>query len=60
MPRPVQDWRPQLDSAVEKFRAAGCPEADIRGALIAHSMKDHLDLEPEPATKPEVCTCSWS
>ena len=47
-----QDWRASLDTAVEKFREAGCPENEIRGALQAHSMKDELDLGPDPADKP--------
>ena len=47
----MQDWRSSLDTAVEKFREAGCPENEIRGALVAHSMKDELDLGPDPAAE---------
>ena len=47
---------------MEKFREAGCPENEIRGALVAHSMKDELDLGPDPAAdKPaaEVRPCMY-
>lgn len=43
-----KDWKAVLDSAVAKFRAAGAAEADIHGALKAHSRKDELDLGPDP------------
>ena len=43
-----QEWRPLLDEATAKFRAAGCPEADIRQALSQHTMKEDIDLGPEP------------
>lgn len=43
-----EEWRPLLDEATEKFRIAGCPEADIRGALSGHTMKNEIDLGPEP------------
>jgi hypothetical protein len=33
-----KDWKPILDSATAKFRAAGAAEADIRAALKNHSM----------------------
>ena len=29
---------------MEKFREAGCPENEIRGAWVAQPMKDDLDL----------------
>lgn len=44
------DWRDALDSAVEKFRAAGCPEPDIRAALGNHTQVAHLDLPPLEVT----------
>ena len=48
-----EDWRATLDSAVEKFRAAGCPEADIRAALGNHTQAERLDLPPlEVCMKP--------
>ncbi len=43
-----EEWRPLLDAATDKFRVAGCPESDIRGALSGHTMKDEIDLGPEP------------
>eukprot|EP00955_Chlamydomonas_euryale_P039638 351479-Chlamydomonas_euryale.AAC.13 len=43
-----RDWRPILDSAVEKFREAGAGEAEIRAALKNHSQAEHLDLGPDP------------
>ena len=43
-----EEWRPLLDEATDKFRIAGCPESDIRGALSGHTMKDEIDLGPEP------------
>lgn len=43
-----KDWKPMLDSAVDKFKTAGAAEADIRGALKNHSKKDELDLSPDP------------
>ena len=43
-----EEWRPLLDEATGKFRAAGCPEADIRQALSQHTMKEDIDLGPEP------------
>jgi len=39
-------WRPALDAAVAKFRAAGCPEPDIRQALANHTQAEHLELPP--------------
>ena len=42
------EWKASLDSATDKFRTAGCPEADIRSALKSHTMKDEIDLGPEP------------
>lgn len=41
-----KSWRPLLDSAVAKFRDAGCPEADITAALRAHLAAEKLDLPP--------------
>jgi hypothetical protein len=41
-----KSWRPLLDSAVGKFRDAGCPEADITAALRAHLAAEKLDLPP--------------
>ena len=43
-----EEWRPLLDEATGKFRAAGCPEGDIRQALSQHTMKEDIDLGPEP------------
>lgn len=43
-----EEWKPVLDEATTKFRTAGCPEADIRQALSGHTMKDQIDLGPEP------------
>ena len=40
------DWKATLDQAVENFRAAGCPENDIRAALGNHTQVEHLDLPP--------------
>ena len=40
------EWRPALDEAVAKFRAAGCPEADIRQALANHTQAAHIELPP--------------
>ncbi|KAK9834855.1 hypothetical protein WJX81_004062 [Elliptochloris bilobata] len=51
-----REWRPALDEAVAKFRAAGCPEPDIRQALANHTQAAHIDLPPlepeKPAEKP--------
>ena len=41
-----KDWKDSLDAAVEKFRAAGCPEPDIQAALRNHTEADQLDLPP--------------
>ena len=41
-------WKAVLDEAVGRFRAAGCPEADIRQALSQHTQAEHIDLGPEP------------
>jgi len=41
-----REWRGALDDAVAKFRAAGCPEPDIRQALANHTQAEHLDLPP--------------
>ena len=41
-----KDWKDTLDAAVEKFRAAGCPEPDIQAALRNHTEADQLDLPP--------------
>ena len=41
-----KEWKDTLDAAVEKFRAAGCPEADIQAALRNHTEADQLDLPP--------------
>jgi len=43
-----KDWRQVLDDAVERFRKAGCSEADIRNALKNHTQVEQLDLGPEP------------
>ena len=40
------EWRPALDEAVAKFRAAGCPELDIRQALANHTQAAHIELPP--------------
>ncbi|EIE21525.1 hypothetical protein COCSUDRAFT_66932 [Coccomyxa subellipsoidea C-169] len=40
------DWKATLDQAVDNFRAAGCPENDIRAALGNHTQVEHLDLPP--------------
>ena len=42
----AQDWKDSLDAAVEKFRAAGCPEPDIQAALRNHTEAEKLDLPP--------------
>ena len=39
-------WRDILDEATANFCKAGCPEADIRNALGAHSRAAELDLPP--------------
>ena len=49
-----EEWKPSLDIATNNFRTAGCPEADIRQALKNHTMKDEIDLGPEP--EPEKVT----
>lgn len=64
------EWRVLLDEAAELFRAAHCPEKDIRSALKAHTMASSLDLgpEPEPEVRTRPCLCcvcgvpsrSWS
>lgn len=41
-----KEWKDTLDAAVEKFRAAGCPEPDIQAALRNHTEADQLDLPP--------------
>ena len=41
-----KSWRPLLDSAVSKFRDAGCPESDIAAALGAHLAAEKLDVPP--------------
>ena len=46
-------WRPLLDSAVAKFRDAGCPEADITAALRAHLAAEKLDLPPVEGSEEE-------
>lgn len=43
-----KEWKPTLDSAVDKFRSAGAAEADVRGALKNHTKKEELDLGPDP------------
>jgi hypothetical protein len=45
-----------LDLGVNKFRAAGAAEPDIRSALKNHTQKDQLDLgpDPEPQATPSV------
>ena len=45
-----QDWKDSLDAAVEKFRAAGCPEPDIQAALRNHTEAEKLDLPPVKAS----------
>lgn len=45
-----KDWKESLDAAVEKFRAAGCPEPDIQAALRNHTEADKLDLPPVKAS----------
>lgn len=42
----ANDWRPLLDAAAQKFRDAGCPEADVVAALRAHVKAGELDLPP--------------
>jgi len=49
-----KQWRPLLDSAVSKFRDAGCPEVDIQAALRAHLAAEKLDLEPVDDEKMKV------
>ena len=44
------DWKDSLDAAVEKFRAAGCPEPDIQAALRNHTEAEKLDLPPVKAS----------
>ena len=44
------DWKDTLDAAVEKFRAAGCPEPDIQAALRNHTEAEKLDLPPVKAS----------
>lgn len=46
----AQDWKDSLDAAVEKFRAAGCPEPDIQAALRNHTEAEKLDLPPVKAS----------
>lgn len=46
-------WKSVLDEATELFRAAGCAEKDIRGALKNHTEVDKLDLGPDPEPEPE-------
>ena len=46
------EWRSILDSATDKFRAAGAAEADIRAALKNHTKVADLNLGPDP--EPEV------
>ena len=53
---PLQEWRKQLDEAVEHFKGAGCAEVDIRGALKNHYCAAQLDLGPDP--EPEQVACS--
>ena len=43
-----KEWKPMLDSAVDKFRSAGAAQVDIRGALKNHSRREDLDLGPDP------------
>lgn len=43
-----KEWKPMLDTAVEKFRSAGASEPDIRGALKNHTKTNELDLGPDP------------
>jgi hypothetical protein len=43
-----KEWRPVLDEATERFRKAGCSEADIRNALKNHTQVEQLDLGPDP------------
>ena len=45
-----EDWKESLDAAVDKFRAAGCPEHDIQAALRNHTEADQLDLPPAKAS----------
>ena len=46
----AKDWKDSLDAAVEKFRAAGCPEPDIQAALRNHTEAEKLDLPPVKAS----------
>lgn len=48
------EWRPALDAAVARFKAAECTEADLRGALKNHTRADELDLGPDPEPEPEA------
>ena len=45
-----EDWKESLDAAVDKFRAAGCPENDIQAALRNHTEAGQLDLPPAKAS----------
>ena len=51
------DWKVTLDQAVENFRAAGCPENDIRAALGNHTQVEHLDLPPLKVWTPRLAPC---
>jgi hypothetical protein len=45
------EWRSILDTATDKFRAAGAAEADIRAALKNHTKVADLNLGPDPEPK---------
>lgn len=54
------DWKATLDNAADNFRAAGCPENDIRAALGNHTQAEHLDLPPLKVPAPSgslLSTC---
>lgn len=51
----VEGWTELVAKAVEDFRAAKCPDGDIRTALLAHTHADQLGgiIPPEPEPKAE-------
>ncbi|GBF87664.1 hypothetical protein Rsub_00375 [Raphidocelis subcapitata] len=48
------EWRAALDEAVARFRAGRCSEADVRGALKAHTRAEELDLGPDSEAEAEA------
>lgn len=45
------DWRTPLEQAYKNFRAAGCPESDIRTAMGAHARSKDVDFMEEAEEK---------